>query len=587
MASTFDTIKYAATQLPQYLGDDDDSLAQEFTKLLGSFKASFASSREELEDATQVLCELFEKGWELDQIVQELNKRPTSKIKEICRCAAKVREALVDADRLDDFLNNLKSPPPGPKKTASSKTRSSDKDTPPSSPNFSYADIRQYKEHRQNSQIESWKSEALVEDEGDHANLEAVMLRGLLEECLHTTCGELSYQEFYTQRIELSKDTVIALRGRLGVGKSQLAQYLVCNIISKNEDNIILFVGQRSSAATKEGRQLLQAFKNQRFKRGRKTTGKFYIIIDEPDADHWRWHKGDWEKLYSAAKHYQAKIILLIRDGSNDKELLKYFFVNSSNIVQLQEAHKALSMPTGSKRWIDSKKIPGSLLTELRRLPLFRLAIDNRLWRLSNQTLSSNETLTSCFRNAYALVDYLYVNRLRDKEVHTGANGKISHDEKFYQQCDELFQYVAFKLCENGGVVSWTEGTPDQLNRWSSLIEDGFVENILKISSRKGQQSQNVISGFWYSSFYSYFLVREIRDRLASGRELDEVLPLIIEKSKDLLKYSMLADGLCDLANDVKQKAIQNLRHLNTENKQFAKQTYRDAITYLIDLLKP
>lgn len=539
MASTFDTIKHAATRLPQYLGDDDDGLAQEFTKLLGSFKASFSRSREELEDAAQVLCELFRQGWELEKIIQELGKRPISKKKEICICAAKVRKALVNADRLDDFLNDLQSPPPVPKKAASSKTRSPDTDAPPSSPNFSYADIRQYKEHRQNGQIENWKSEALVEDEGDHANLEAVMLRGLLEECLHTTCGELSYQEFYTQRIELSKDTVIALRGRLGVGKSQLAQYLVCNIISKSEDNIILFVGQRSSAATKEGRQLLQAFKKQRFRRGRKTTGKFYIVIDEPDADYLRWNEGDWEKLYSAAKHYQAKIILLIRDGSNDKELLKYFPVNSSNIVQLQEAHKPLPMPVGSKRWIDSKKIPSSLLAELRRLPLFRLPIDNRLWRLSNQTLSSNETLTSCFSNAYALVDYLYVNRLRDKEVHTGANGNIPHDEEFYRQCDELLQYVAFKLCENGGAVSWTEGTPDQLNRWSSLIGDGFVENILKINSRKGQQSQSVISGFWYDSFYSYFLVREIRDRLASGRGLDEVLPLIIDKSKDVLKYSM------------------------------------------------
>lgn len=590
MASTFEKIKYASAQLPQYLGSDADSsdLVRRFKDGLVSYKASFKGSPKEFEEAAQGLCDLFTVDRELDILALGVGDCISDhKNVEFYMCAAKVRERLHKAGRLNSFLNDLKTPLPKEKRSVSSKTRNSDTTQGNAhSPGFRYSVISQYKQHQQRDILVSWKSEALVEDDGDHADLDAIISRGLLEECLYTPEGKLTYENFYTQKIESKDNTVIALQGGLGVGKTQLTQYIVLKKLAEKEDNVILFIGQRSSSSTAEGKELLRAFKNQKFKRERKIIGKFYIIIDEPSADSLRWTKNEWEKLHNAAKHYQAKIILLVRDHSSDEDLLQYFHVNSANIVQLQEAGAPISLPEGGRQWIDPTKIPDLLLDELRRLPLFRLLIDNQLWRLSNHCLSSTEELTCCFRNAYALIDNLYAERLRDKEVHTGANKKALPNETFYLQCDKLLQYVAFKLCENNGSVSLTEGAPNQLAIWGSLIDDGFVKNIIKIESRRGQESQGVIKGFYYGPFYHYFLVRELRDRLISSEGLEDALSLLIDKSADMLQYNMLADGLYDMANDIKQKAVKNLESLKMKDKKFTKLPYKKTIAILLDLLK-
>lgn len=589
MASKFETIKYAAAQLPQYLGSDDDSsaLIQEFNDGLASYKKSFKGAPKDFEKAVQSLCELFADDRELDRLVQNIDRIPGSPNVGFYECAAKVREKLLGAGQLNSFLNAIKTPLSREKRSVSSKTRNSDTTQgSTNSPGFRYSDIKQYKQYQQSDILAGWRSALLVEDYGDHADLEAVMNRGLLEERLYTPQGELTYEEFYRNIIEPKNTRVIALQGRLGVGKTQLTQYIVLKRIAENPDNVILFIGQRSSSAMAGGKQLLKAFKDQRFKRERKILNKFHIIIDEPRADPLRWTKRDWEKLRNAAEHYQAKIILLVRDHSSDVELLQCFSVSSANTVQLQEAVHPIPLPRGWRNWIDPKKVSDSFLDELRRLNLFRLLIDNRLWRLSNQSLSSTEELTRCFRNAYALIDNLYTERLRDKEVHTGANRKALHNEMFYLQCDKLLQHVAFKLCENNGSVSLTEGTPDQLAIWSSLIDDGFVNNIIKIDFRKGQESQGVIKGFYFSSFYHYFLVRELRDRLISGEGLEDALSLLIEKSADMLKHDMLADGLYDMANDIKQKAVKNLESLKTKDAKFTKSPYKKTIDSLLELLK-
>lgn len=573
---TFQTIKHAVEQLPHYLGKVDAGLAQEFITQLDSFAASHKTSGH----AAQTLCTLFEENRELDLILQKPDNDFAEGDKNLFQCAARVREALIQAECLEAFLNDLKSPPSRKKKSDASKSQKSN-----GSPNFSYASIRQYKDNLQRELLDSWANQDLVDDEGDYVNLDEVIRRGLLENCLHTTDGDLSYQEFYKQKVEPMQDTVIALCGKLGVGKSLLTQYVACNMISKNEDNIIIPIGQRSAATAKAGKTLLQAFKQKRFRRERKTTGKFYIIIDEPDADQLRWSEAEWKKLYSAAQYYMAKIILVIRDGSNDEELLEYFSVKSSNIIHLQEAPKAVPMPEGWENWIDKEKIPYALLEKLRQLPLFRLLIDNRLWRLSNQTFSSTDMLTDCFRNTYTLIDYLYVNRLRDKEAHTGSNTKNTGDKDFYGQCDELFQHIAFKLCENGGPVSWIEGTPDQSGGWGTLIKDGFVENILKINSRRGQQSQSVISGFRYASLYYYFLTWEIRNRIVSGEGLEQAIPLLIKESGSKPDYNILADGLCDLPNDMKSKAKRNLQDFKKTNRQCSRPPCNKVLKSLILLL--
>jgi len=592
VTGTFETIQHAAAHLPRYLGSDaySSTLAQRFQDGLDSYKVYLQNSGESLESAAKGLYELFIDGGELKRMLmeQEVELIPGSKNIDFYICTAEVREKLVNAGKLNLFLDEFKAPSAKSKKNGSSTARNSGTaQSGTRRPDFRYSDIFQYSQHQQRSTLASWKSEPLVEDDGDHADLDAVMRRGLLEKCLYTPDGELTYDDFYTQKIESNRDTVIALRGGLGVGKTQLTQYIVLKKIAAKEDNVILFIGQRSCSAATEGRQLLREFKSQKFKPGKKISGKFYIIIDEPSADRLRWNKSDWEKLYNAARHYQSKIILLVRDHSSDEDLLQYFHVGSENIVQLQEAPKPIPLPENAEQWIDHQKLPAPLLDELRRLPLFRLPIDNRLWRLSHQKLSSNETLTSCFRSAYALIDHLYTNRLRDKEVHTGANRKVQHDEMFYQQCDELLQYVAFKLCQNNQSVSWTEGAPDQLPIWDSLICDGFINNIIKIEPRKGQQSQSVIKGFYHSPFYNYFLVREVRDRLVGNRQLEEVLSLITDRTDDMIKYNMLADGLCALANDHKSSAIQNLKDFKAENKKFAKSSYKETILTLIDLLNP
>lgn len=589
MASTFEKIEHAAAQLPQYLGSDAGSsdLIRKFKNGLASYKESFKGPRKEFEEAAQSLCALFAVDRELDVLTQDFDRFSEHKNLEFYMCAAEVRERLLNAGQLNSFLDDLKAPLPREKRSVSSKTRNSDttqRNT--NSPGFRYSDIKQYKQYQQSDILAGWRSALLVEDYGDHADLDAVMNRGLLEERLYTPQGELTYEDFYKNIIEPKNIRVIALQGRLGVGKTQLTQYIVLKKIAEKPDNVILFIGQRSSSATAEGKQLLKAFKDQKFKRERKILNKFHIIIDEPRADPLRWTKRDWEKLRNAAEHYQAKIILLVRDYSSDVELLQCFNVGSDNTVQLQEAAHPIPLPRGWMNWIDPKKVSDSLLDELRRLNLFRLLIDNRLWRLSNQSLSSNEELTRCFRNAYALIDNLYTERLRDKEVHTGANRKALHDEMFYLQCDKLLQHVAFKLCENNGSVSFTKGTLDQLDIWSSLLDDGFVKNIIKIEFRKGQESQGVIKGFYFNSFYHYFLVRELRDRLVSGEGLEDALSLLIDKSADMLKHDMLADGLYDMANDIKQKAVKNLESLKTTDAKFTKSSYKKIIDSLLELLK-
>jgi len=572
---TFQTIKQAAKQLPQYLGKADAGLAQEFITQLDSFTTSHKAS----DHAAQNLCTLFENERELDLILQKSDNDFAEGEKNFFLCAARVRKALIRAEHLEVFLNDLKSPSSRKKKSDASKSRK-----PNGSPKFSYACIRQYKEVPQKELLDSWANQDLVDDKEDYVNLDEVIRRGLLEECLHTTDGVISYQEFYRKKIEPMQDTVIALRGELGVGKSLLTQYVACKIISKKEDNIIIPIGQRSAAASKDGKTLLQAFKQKLFRRERKITGKFYIIIDEPDADQLRWNEAEWKKLYAAAQYYTAKIILVIRDGSNDEKLLKYFSVKSSNIIHLQEAPKAVPMPEGWEKWIDEKKIPYELLEKFRQLPLFRLLIDNRLWRLLNQKFCSTDMLKDCFLNTYTLIDYLYVNRLRDKEAHTGSNTKNTGDKDFYGQCDEFFQYIAFKLCENGGPVSWTEGIPDQRSGWETLIKDGFVENILNINFRRGQQSQSVISGFRHTPLYHYFLTWEFRNRLVGGEGLDQAIPLLI-KELERPDHNILADGLRELPNDMKNKAIQNLEHSKKTNRQFSKAPYNKVLKSLIDLL--
>lgn len=589
MDSTFQKIQYAVEQLPRYLDEnaENSDLIQSFQKKLLSFKASFPGPAREFEKAAQGLCKLFYPNGEIDKLLQNPEHYFSDPQRaEFYTCMAKVREKLVQADRLNLFLNDLESLLPK-KRNVSSGTRSSDSPQGNThSPNFRYADIRDYRQYQQQEILAGWESAILVEDDGDHADLDAVMRRGLLEEFLYTSEGRLSYEDFFTQRIEPKENTVTVLQGGFGVGKTQLTQYIVVKKIAENPDNVILFIGQRSTSATTEGKQLLKAFRDKSFRRERKNRGRFYIVIDEPSADPVRWTKTEWKKLLNAARHYQAKIILLVRDHSNDEELLQYFSVNSADIVRLQEAVPPIHLKQEWRQWIDPEKISDSLLDELRKLPLFRLMIDNRLWRLSNQSLSSTEPLRRCFHSAYALIDSLYTERLRDKEVRTGANGKSLHDEEFYAQCDKLFQYVAFKLCENDGSVSLTEGTPDQLAIWSVLIEDGFVKNIIKIDSRKGQGSQDVIKGFYYESFYHYFLVRELRDRLISGEELEDALSLLVKKKSDIMQmiqHNMLADGLYDIPNDLKQKAVKNLRPL----KKFYKSSDKELVAILLDLLTP
>lgn len=585
MSSTFNKTKQAAARLPDYLGEDGEELRKEFEKHLDSFQASFNTSKERAR-AAQTLCELFEQDSGLERILQ----KPDSEIihKELYECMLRIRTALSRENRLADFLRILKSPSPGTKKRASSKSsRQGGSGRPPS---FSYKDIRQYQEHHQKEQIDLWKSEALVEDDGDHANLAVIMERGLLDKNIHTPNGDISYDGFYAQKIETMEETVIVLQGKLGVGKSQLSQYIVLQKIVENEDNIILFIGQRGSSYKKEGWQLLKAFKSQLFKRGRKTTGKFYIIIDEPEADHWHWTKSDWTKLYNAAKFYQSKIILLIRDNSNDRQLLQ-LLPPTTNIIQLLEAPKAPALPLNWEQFVDQEKIPDALLEELRRLPLSRLPIDNCLWRLSCQQLDPDirETLISRFCSAYALIDHLYVTRFRDKEAHTGVNKKTEHDEAFYRQCDKMLQHIALKLCENGGTVSWTEGTPDQSHNWDRLLNDGFIENIIKIQPRKGELSQGTITGFQHRSFYFYFLTREIRDRLTSGEELKDILQILVRifETADPNDYTLkiLIDGLIDLPNDLKRKARENLSRFEEENKTFSGSPYRRTVASLIELL--
>lgn len=586
MASTFKKIKHAAKRLPRYLGSDEKSseLAKRFEKGLDSYEASVKSSHKDVEEAANGLCQLFAKDGEWDRMLQQTDRIPDSKNIAFYQCAAEVRDALVKADRLTPFLEDLNAPSARAERTAPPTTRNPRTARGGTRPSFRYTDIPQY-QRQQKDILASWKSEPLVEGEGDHADLGALINRGLLEQYLYTPAGKLTYQDFYTQKIEPEDNAVIALRGRLGVGKTQLTQYIVLNKIAENEDNIILFIGQRSSAATKEGKQLLQVFKDRKLRPAKKFTGKFYIIIDEPNADRLRWNKGDWVKLRDAAKSYQAKIILLVRDHSSDEDLIQHFLVDSDHIVLLQEALTPIPLPEGGMQWIDPKKIPGSLLDEFRRLPLSRLPIDNRLWRLSNQSLSSSEALTSCFRSAYALAEMLYVTRFRDKEGRTGSSRKTPYGEDFCQQCDDLLQYMALKLCQNNMSVSWTEGAPDHLPLWDLLIQDGFISNIIKIESRKGQQNQSVIKGFYHSPFYNYFLVREVRDRLVNNEELPEILSLMADKNGDMLKYNMLADGLCALANDQKLSAIKNLEKLKAD-KKFVKPPYKEIISTLMDLLR-
>lgn len=586
MNCTFQALNQSVKQLPQYLTNVRPGLIEQFTAQLEACLDLLDSSSETPDNFAQTVFDLFENEDAFSKALCNLGQRPEYKNSsqqhqiEFLKCANDVYTALVQEGHLEDFLCSLKAPPPQSKKKSRAKSQKSD-----ASLRFSYAYITRYQTGFQKTQIEKWRNQDLVDDEDESVNLATVRERNLLEEYLHTPSGKLSYMDFFTRMIEpLDENTVIALRGKLGVGKSLLTQFIVCDKLSQNKDNVILFIGQRSSANDETGRQLLRAFKEKRFRREKRKRRRFFIIVDEPDADKWKWAESEWRRLYAAAQYYSAKIILLIRDGSNDVNLLQYFPVDPNNTIYLQEAQVPVPMPAGWKKWIKTKKIPYKFLEELRQLPLFRLPIDNRLWRLSNQTLFPDSDLADCFSNTYILIDTLYVTRLRNKEVQTGANKKRVHDEEFYRSCDKLFQYVAFKLCENGGSVSWTEGMPNQSDNWAALMEDGFVENILKINSRKGQQSQNVINGFRYDLLYLYFLIREFRDRIMTGEGLDQVLPLL--KRLDDVGYNVLVDGLHNLANDKKAQGIKNLQHFQKASTKRSTAQYNEDIASLINLLK-
>lgn len=585
MYCTYETIKQVSERLPRYLAKTDPGLAEKFLSELDTFQDLFDPTQEAQENAAKTLYEAFESEKVLNTLLQGLRSGPLTQNAVaknpkavFFECVAEVRRALIRANHLNDFLNNLN--PQVLNKNDASQPKSQKAD---STPKFSYSCIRQYQKEFPETWLEPWENQDLVDDKDEHVNFATVRERNLLEECIHTPAGDVSYHDFYAQRVEAARGTVIVLCGKLGIGKSLLSQYIVCNELAPNANNIILLIGQRSSADTENGRQLIHAFKEQLIRREHKKR-KFYIIIDEPEADRLHWGEAECKKLNAAAKYYSAKIILLIRDGSSDRKLLDYFAVSSENITHFQEAVSPVPMPTGWGNWINPEKIPFQYLEGLRRLPLFRLSIDNRLWRLINQTPPPNNTLEDYFRNTYTLLDYLYVTRLRNKEAQTGSNKNVEHSEQFYEDCDSMFQFVAFKLWENGGSVSWNSGTPGQLDKWKTLLEDGFVDNILRIQSREGQQSQNVIKGFQHEPLYHYFLVREFRSRIESGKGLSQALALLI-KSQDCAFKNILADGLYDLSNDKKIRGVRKLERLRKVNREFSNPQSKKALESLIGLL--
>lgn len=580
MYSTYETIKQASKRLPHYLDKINPDLAKEFLSKLDTFPDLFAPSCEAQEEAAKTLYKAFNSTNELNRILLNLHTFPeTKKEAAFFECVAEVRRALTLANYLDEFLDDLNLQTNNKNDASQSKSQKSD-----SAPKFSYSCIRRYQEEFPATWLEPWKNQDLADGRDELVNLATVRKRNLLEECIHTPEGDISYQNFYKEKVVATRGTVIALCGKLGIGKSLLIQYIVCDIISTDKNNVILLIGQRSSASSESGKQLICAFKDKLIRRENKKR-RFYLIIDEPEADQMHWGESDWRKLNAAANYYSAKIILLIRDGSSDKKLLQYFSVGSENITYLQEAQSPVPMPAGWQNWIDPKKIPCEYLDDLRQLPLFRLSIDNCLWRLENQTIPPGSMLRKYFRNTYALLDDLYVTRLRDKEAQTGANRNTGHGEQFYNDCDSLFQFAAFKLWENGGSVSWNSGTPGQLDKWKTLLDDGFVENILQVQSRKGQQSQNTIIGFQHEPLYHYFGVREFRERIVSGKDLEQTLMLLINNLDCAPDRNILVDGLCDLSNDKKSQGIQNLNRLKKTNRAFSKAQYKEVLNSLIELL--
>ena len=193
MYSTYETIKQASKRLPHYLDKTNPDLAKEFLSKLDTFPDLFAPSCEAQEEAAKTLYKAFNSTNELNRILLNLHTVPeTKRVAAFFECIAEVRRALTLANYLDEFLDDLNLQTNNKNDASQSKSQKSD-----STPKFSYSCIRRYQEEFPATWLEPWKNQDLADGRDEFVNLATVRKRNLLEECIHTPEGDISYQNFY------------------------------------------------------------------------------------------------------------------------------------------------------------------------------------------------------------------------------------------------------------------------------------------------------------------------------------------------------------------------------------------------------
>lgn len=452
---------------------------------------------------------------------------------------------------------------------------------PSCSRKFTFQDVKTYQQTDQKALIEQIRGTPLLKKLDTNTTLDTILARQLLDMNLYTEEGTISYEEFYQRYfVQSNGRQILSIHGELGVGKTQFLYWLTCTKLAYEVDNVILFLGRISSRSTPTGRKVMNHFLNRDIRKERRR--KFYIIIDEIEAEKGRLSR---KKLIQAAQYYQATIINVVRESSQELDDADGYYPSVS--VTLQVPPTPLPLPEGTESILQKFNLSRDIIEELRYLPLFRLPIDNTLWRLKNQNLSANtrENILRPFRNEFTLLHWLYKNRLQEKEAQTGGNLNGT-DDQIYQKIDQLLEDVAFSLTLHGSPVSWSGSDLHARNgEIKQFLDDGFIQNVLKVDLAVHNMEDSAINGFRFPSFQQYFLTVVVRKAITKGCKLKEVLSLRLRENVAPDFRSIFHAGMRDLAKDQRLLAQKELTHI-LEDEADLTQEMRAEAQFLVHLLE-
>lgn len=358
--------------------------------------------------------------------------------------------------------------------------------------------------------------------------------------------GSISSEEFVNREWD-EKGTgyqCIVVNGDLGTGKSILSCRVAKRLlVRKRGDRTIIFISARNQS--KEMMEESRKFLNYFCKKVWRKRGKFIVIIDGWDELLESEVIKKSERIFEAAKHYKATLLISCRTAAMDK------IYEIENAVDQSLKMKKLSKNTEKRSRKEERlfeNISKEVLSEAKAVPLFKKYIETIVDREGNEE-------SDFLKNDYVFVRELYriiCNREEEKYDSYRTN-------KESMECN--FKIIAKNICKYGERPFTLDSCiQNEKDTYRELMEISFYKEMISMEKSKDVL---IVKGFKYRMFWRFFLAEELYDRLQGDEnELISFLQLNWKSNEFAnMKEGMLKSVPADKSINIRKKLKDTLNN--------------------------